>query len=125
MSTSTSDNIPIDHDAAAHRFTTVVNGERAVLDYTLTGEVMAITHTGVPRPIAGRGVAAALMKEALRTAGDRGWQVVPRCSYAAEYMAKHLMEPAADHRQHQSDLLDEALEESFPASDSPAVGGVS
>jgi hypothetical protein len=31
----------------------------------------------------------------------------------------------ADLRQHQSDLLDEALEETFPASDPPAVGGSS
>jgi cytochrome P450 len=47
--------------------------------------------------------------------------VVPACSYAADYMAKH-PEECADLRQHESDLLDEALEETFPASDPPAVG---
>jgi putative Mg2+ transporter-C (MgtC) family protein len=30
-------------------------------------------------------------------------------------------EPALDSEQHQEDLLDEALDESFPASDPPAV----
>ena len=48
-------------------------------------------------------------------------EVVPACSYAADYMAKHPQE-RADLRQHESDMLDEALEESFPASDPPAVG---
>ena len=43
--------IPVDHDAAAHRFSTQLNGERAVLDYTLAAGVMTITHTGVPKPI--------------------------------------------------------------------------
>ena len=40
--------IEIDHDVAAHRFTTTVDGERAVLDYTLAADVMTITHTEVP-----------------------------------------------------------------------------
>ena len=47
--------------------------------------------------------------------------MVPACSYVADYMAKHPDE-CAGLRQHESDLLDEALEETFPASDPPAVG---
>jgi uncharacterized protein len=112
--------ITISHDAAAHRFTTEVEGSRAQLDYTLTGTVMTITHTRVAPNIAGRGIAAELMNAALRAAHDAGWSVNPACSYAAAYMAKR---EAPDGRQHAEDLLDEALEESFPASDSPAVGG--
>jgi hypothetical protein len=41
------------------------------------------------------------------------------CSYAADYLAKH---PHHAERQHAEDLLDEALDESFPASDPPSVG---
>ena len=69
-----------------------------------------------------RSVAAELTRKALETARDRGWRVVPACSYAAAYLAKHPQEDAGA-KQHLSDLLDEALEESFPASDPPAVGG--
>jgi uncharacterized protein len=111
----------IEHDPASHRFSTVVDGERAVLDYVLDRSTMTITHTGVPPPIAGRGIAGELMRSALAQARSEGWKVAPACSYAADYMAKHPTE-CTDLWQHQSDLLDEALEESFPASDPPAVG---
>ncbi|HTV95707.1 MAG TPA: GNAT family N-acetyltransferase [Steroidobacteraceae bacterium] len=115
----------VDHDSAAHRFTALVDGERAVLDYTIAAGVMTITHTGVPHAIEGRGVAAELTRKALETARDHGWRVVPACSYAAAYLAKHPEEGSESARQHQSDLLDEALEETFPASDPPAVSGSS
>ncbi len=112
----------IDHDPAAHQFSTQVDGHRAELDYTVADGVMTITHTGVPPAIGGRGVAAELMRAALKVAGERGWSVNPACSYAAAYLRKHA--PAHDKR-HTDELLDEALEESFPASDSPSVGGSS
>jgi uncharacterized protein len=114
--------IAVSHDAGAHRFTTEVEGSHAYLDYTLAGDVMTITHTRVPPAIGGRGIAAELMRTALAAARGAGWSVKPACSYAVAYMARHPQEPD---RQHVEDLLDEALDESYPASDSPSVGGSS
>lgn len=112
----------ISHDQKANRFTTEVDGHSAELDYTIAGSVMTITHTRVPQPIGGRGVAAELMRAALQVAAERGWSIDPACSYAAAYMRKHAKEPE---KRHMDALLDEALDESFPASDSPSVGGSS
>jgi predicted GNAT family acetyltransferase len=109
----------IDHDTSARRFTTEVDGERAVLEYVLADSTMTITHTRVPPAIGGRGIAAELMRAALSAARAAGWTVKPACSYAAAYMQRH---PDAAERQHEEELLDEALEESFPASDPPSVG---
>ncbi len=111
--------IEVHHDAGRHRFTAEVEGRQAVLDYTVAGDVMTITHTGVPAPIAGRGIAAELMRAAVNAARSVGWKINPVCSYAAAYLARH---PQAVPTQHAEDLLDEALDESFPASDSPSVG---
>jgi predicted GNAT family acetyltransferase len=113
--------IEVNHDALAQRFTTEVEGEHAVLDYTVTGDLMTITHTGVPEKIGGRGIAAELMRAALDTAQTQGWKIVPECSYAAAYLAKH----SDWDRRHKDELLDEALDESFPASDPPSVGNSS
>jgi predicted GNAT family acetyltransferase len=110
----------ISHDQDAKRFTTEADGQRAVLDYTLAGGVMTITHTRVPREIGGRGIAAELMRAALQFASERSLSVNPACSYAAAYMRRQSQAPD---KVHLDELLDEALEESFPASDSPSVGG--
>jgi predicted GNAT family acetyltransferase len=112
----------INHDAAAHRFTATVEDHLAVLDYTLVGGVMSIMHTNVPPAVQGRGIAAELMAAALSAARASGWTVDPVCSYAVEYLRRHPVDPQ---KQHIEDLLDEGLDESFPASDSPAVGGTS
>jgi predicted GNAT family acetyltransferase len=110
----------VNHDETSHQFSTEVDGHRAVIDYTLTGSVMNITHTGVPPAIGGRGIAADLMRAALSAARERHWTVNPVCSYAVSYMKRH---PDTTSQGHLDALLDEALDESYPASDSPSVGG--
>jgi len=109
----------IRHDPSARQFVADVESNRAHLDYTLADGVMTIAHTHVPSAIGGRGIAGELMAAALDAARTAGWRVVPACSYAKAYMARH---GHAD-KQHVDELLDEALDESFPASDSPSVGG--
>ena len=79
----------IHHDAAARRFETQVEGHMCELDYRLAGNVMTITHTGVPVPLEGRGIASAMTQAAMETARAQGWKVVPACSYAATWMRRH------------------------------------
>ena len=113
----------ISHDRDTRRFATTVDGQLAVLDYTLSGSTMNIVHTGVPPAIGGRGIAAELMRAALAAAAQAKWQVNPVCSYAATYLRRHPDALAQTHGDaHVDALLDEALDESFPASDPPSVG---
>lgn len=79
----------IRHDAAHHRFTTEVDGHAAVLDYVPGDSAIAITHTGVPREIGGRGIAAQLVRAALLHARNEGLRVDPQCSYADAWMRRH------------------------------------
>ena len=79
----------IEHDREGHRFTTEVEGHRAVVDYRLEDGRMVIVHTGVPGPIEGRGIAAALVRAALDAARAEGWRVVPQCAYAAGFVQRN------------------------------------
>lgn len=79
----------INHDTDASCFELLLDGHRCVLDYTLSGNIMTITHTGVPNELGGRGLAAELTKFALNHAQEKNWKVVPQCSYAATYIKKH------------------------------------
>ncbi len=77
------------HDSSHQRFTAVVDGQEAELDYELRGDVICLTHTGVPPAIGGRGVAGDLVRTALEYARTEGLKVEPTCTYAAAFMERH------------------------------------
>ncbi len=79
----------VEHNLAQQRFEWIEDGMLSVLDYQLQNGVMAITHTGVPEAVGGRGIAADLAKAALDTAREQGWSVRPLCSYVAAYIRRH------------------------------------
>ena len=93
------DDIDIRHDLRGHRFETMVDGHRCLLDYALTDGRMAIRHTEVPSAVGGRGIAAGLMRAALDWARAEGLRVLPQCAYAAAFVERHreygdLVDPA-------------------------------
>lgn len=73
----------------AGRFSTTVDGHEAHVDFERTDGTMVLTHTWVPTQIAGRGVAAELVKAAFDAARRDGVKVSPVCSYAAVWLQKH------------------------------------
>jgi uncharacterized protein len=83
------DLIKVENNQEAGRFETEVNGYLAVAEYQLSGDKILLTHTEVPRPIGGRGVANKLVKTALDFARDNHLQVVPLCSFVSAYIRRH------------------------------------
>ena len=79
----------ITHFPESRRFTTEVDGHTAYVTYNRIDDRMELTHTIVPQAIEGRGVAAALVKEALRYARDNHLRVMPICSYTVAYFRRH------------------------------------
>lgn len=79
----------IRHDAAASSFDTLVEGNLCVIDYRRDGEVVYLTHVGVPRPVGNRGIAAALTQAAFDWARTERLQVVPVCPYVVTWLKRH------------------------------------
>ena len=81
--------IAVTHNAARQRFEATVDGQLCVADYQLRGNVVWMTHTGVPSAVGGRGIAAELVRVALAWADESGHTVEPACSYVEVYMRRH------------------------------------
>ncbi|HJV96319.1 MAG TPA: GNAT family N-acetyltransferase [Albitalea sp.] len=80
---------PVKHNTERSRFEAHVDGHLCVADYHLSGGVMHMTHTFVPPDVGGRGVAAALVRNAFAYAREQGYRVDPACSYVRTYMRRH------------------------------------
>ena len=79
----------IRHDAASHRFSVDVDGHTGYVEYEPGDGMITITHTIVPPPIAGRGIAGDLVRAAMLHARNEGLRVDPQCSYADAWMRRH------------------------------------
>jgi len=77
------------HNEPAARFEATVDGLLCVASYRRSPGVVDLNHTGVPRALEGRGIAAALVREALTWAATEGLAVRPSCSYVRVYMRRH------------------------------------
>ena len=90
-SSQSSDSVSVNvkHEPDRSRYSATVDGAVAVADYHRQGNVIAFTHTEVPRQIEGRGVASALARRALDDARAAGNQVIPACEFFAHYMREH------------------------------------
>ena len=85
----TAAHVQVTHDAARQRFAATLDGVQAELEYEQRGQVLSLTHTGVPSAIGGRGVGGDLVRSALDYARSKGLKVVPSCAYAAAYIERH------------------------------------
>lgn len=77
------------HNEGQNRFETEVEGQLALVDYIRRGNVLWVTHTGVPRPLEGRGIAAALTKTLLDYARENHYKIHPLCSYTRAYILRN------------------------------------
>ena len=81
--------LTIQNNKEASRFEYHENGLLCQLDYELSGNVMAITHTIVPKELGGRGIAGNLTEAAFSFAKENKLKIKPVCSYTATYFKRH------------------------------------
>jgi len=83
------ENIDVIHNQEANHFELTVDGQLAVLDYMLKGEIIIFTHTGVPPAIGGRGLGSRLVETGLDYARENGLKVRSLCWFVSKYIRIH------------------------------------
>ena len=73
----------------AGRFELERDGQVAYLEYTLTGDVLALIHSEVPASLRGQGLASELAKTALDWARENHKKVDVVCPSVAGYLKEH------------------------------------
>ena len=71
------------------RFEIERNGEVAYLEYSLSGNILELTHTEVPEKLRRMGLASVLAETALHLARQNNLKVDIICPMVREYVAKH------------------------------------
>jgi predicted GNAT family acetyltransferase len=80
----------VQHDAAGSRFTILLEGSEAVLQYRRSGKEIDLCSTFVPEELRGQGLAERLAKAAFEYAKSQHLAVRPSCSYiSGAYLKRH------------------------------------
>jgi hypothetical protein len=66
-----------------------VEGLVALAAYKLAPNTIIFTHTEVPKPLSGRGLADKIVHTALEHARNQQLAVVPFCPFVAAYIRRH------------------------------------
>ena len=71
------------------RFEIEQDGRVAYLEYELSGSVITLSHTEIPKELRGKGLASELAKTALDWARERHLRVDVVCPSVAAYIERH------------------------------------
>lgn len=82
-------NYKITHYPNDHRFEIELEGMKAYAEYELHDNGLDITHTYVPQPLEGKGIAGALTEAAYEYAKANDLKALATCSYAAVWLKRH------------------------------------
>jgi len=75
-----------------HRYELEVEGQTVFADYRREGHTLFITHVESPVALRGKGAASQLMQGVIELTGkETDVKIVPICSYAAAWMARHTL----------------------------------
>jgi uncharacterized protein len=77
------------HNEAAGRYELDTPHGMAIAVYYRQGKKLVFTHTEVPPPDEGHGIATRLVRAALDDARARGLGIVPACSFVVDFVRRH------------------------------------
>jgi predicted GNAT family acetyltransferase len=80
----------VHRDDAAHKYYALIDGHEAHILFTPAGaHTLDFRHTLVPTALRGRGVAEALVRNALDDVHARGERIIPTCPFVQAFLTRH------------------------------------
>lgn len=79
----------VTHNSAENRFELTIDGHLAELDYTMMGDIIIFTHTGVPPEIREHRPGVKLVETGLAYARENGLLVRSKCWFVTKYLRQH------------------------------------
>ena len=77
-------------NAPRKRYEFRIDGLTPMIEYAKPADgVIVLTHTEVPRELAGRGIGSRLVEKVLADIDRQGLRPIPRCSFVAGYIRKN------------------------------------
>lgn len=77
------------HNEEQKRFEIEIPNGPAMAAYERDGDVITFTHTVVPEEAEGKGMASAIVRNALDFARAEKLKVVPQCAFVSAYIKRH------------------------------------
>ncbi len=82
-------NLSVIHNTEGKSFEVHLDAHTAELNYTLSGDTILFTHTGVPAQLEGRGIGSLLVSAGLKFARENNLKVQSLCWFVDKYMQRH------------------------------------
>lgn len=73
--------LEIEHDTTNNRFTMDINGQTALVEYSLGNGKMYLNHSEVPFNIRGRGIGKVLVEKTFEKLTEEGFSAIAVCSF--------------------------------------------
>lgn len=71
------------------RYEVLIDDSIAFIDYIIAKEKIHLTHTEVPKSMAGKGIGSALVLKVLEDIERQNLILVPLCPFVASYIKRH------------------------------------
>ncbi|MDC8000754.1 GNAT family N-acetyltransferase [Aequorivita todarodis] len=72
-----------------NRFEAEIDGNKAIIEYSVLPGVLSLNHTEVPKELSGQGVASEMTEKVLLQIELLGLKVIPVCPFIKKYIGKH------------------------------------
>ena len=81
--------IDLRNNKETKQFETTIDGQLALIEYSIHDDRIFLTHTSVPKELSGRGVGSLLVKNSLEEIDRMNLKVVPACTFVKSFIQKH------------------------------------